>query len=88
MIDIEKRNPGKYQGKYSKIVNGVKVQITEDTVVGRKFEILSFSREYNPAIPYIRRDGIKVNVYTGKDKIKVTETTTIENGKVISFVRR
>ena len=52
MIDTEKRNPGKYQDKYSKIINGVKVQIVEDTVVGRKFEILSFSREYHPPVPF------------------------------------
>jgi len=52
MIDVEKREPGKYKEEYSKIIHGIKVRITEETVVGRKFEILSFSREYDPAIPY------------------------------------
>jgi len=52
MKDNEKRNAGKYKDEYSKIINGVKVRITEETVVGRDYEILSFARSYDPPIPY------------------------------------
>ena len=52
MKDKEKRTPGKYKEEYSKIIQGKKVHITEETVVGRDFEILSFSREYDPPLPY------------------------------------
>jgi hypothetical protein len=50
--DERKRAQGKYQEKFSKIIHGVKVQITEDTVVGRDYEILSWARSYDPPIPY------------------------------------
>jgi len=55
MKDTKERKQGKYTDEYSKIVNGVKVQIKEDTVIGRDYEILSFSREYNPAVPYVSK---------------------------------
>jgi len=51
MKDTKERKQGKYSEEYSKIVNGVKVQIKEETIVGRDFEIMSFSRDYNPAVP-------------------------------------
>ena len=52
MVDEKKRAKGKYKEVYSKIIYGVKVEITEETFVGRNFEIMNFSREYNPPIPY------------------------------------
>ena len=88
MQDEKQRAKGKYTEKYSKIINGVKVQITEETKVGRDFEIMSFDRTYNPPIPYIPKDGTFVNTYCTNEKgkdIKVIETTIIENKKVISF---
>ena len=50
--DIENREKGKYKEDYSKIINGTKVQITEETTVGRDFEILGFNRSYNPPVPH------------------------------------
>ena len=52
MKDSEKRDKGKYKDSFSKIINGTKVQITEETKVGRDFEILGFSRSYNPPVPH------------------------------------
>ena len=52
MKDVKNRVKGKYTEEYSMIVYGVKVQIKEETVVGRDFEVMSFSREYNPPVPY------------------------------------
>ncbi len=62
MKDEQKRKQGKYSDEYSKIVNGVKVQIKEETVVGRDYEIMSFYREYNPAVPS------SVNMFIKKGK--------------------
>jgi hypothetical protein len=55
MTDEKKRNPGKYSEEYSKIVHGKKVRIKETTVVGRKHEILSFTREFDPAVPFVSK---------------------------------
>lgn len=52
MKDEQKRIKGTYTEVYSKIIYGVKVEITEETKVGRDFEIIGFSRGYNPAIPF------------------------------------
>ena len=52
MKDTEQRPKGNYTEVYSKIINGVKVEITEETKVGRDFEIIGFSRSYNPAVPF------------------------------------
>ena len=52
MIDEKKRNKGKYKETFSKIIDGKRVQITEETTIGRNFEILGFSRGYNPPIIY------------------------------------
>ena len=88
MIDTEKRNPGKYKEEYSEIFHGKKVHVTEETVVGRNFEIISFSKEYNPPIPYkMPPDGEYENSVTKvvKGKTIITETRfVIENGTVIS----
>jgi hypothetical protein len=56
MIDEKKREQGKYIDKYSKIIHGKKVEITETTVVGRRYEVLSFAREYNPPVPYVLKN--------------------------------
>ena len=55
MIDTEKREKGTYVEEFSKIINGVKVQIKEETKVGRDFEIIGFTRNYNPAVPYVSK---------------------------------
>ena len=57
MKDEQKREKGKYIEEYSKIVNGVKVQITEETQVGRDYEILGFYRAYDPAIPFVPKNA-------------------------------
>jgi len=56
MTDEKKREQGKYVDEYSKIIYGKKVQITETTVVGRGYEILSFAREYNPPLAYASKN--------------------------------
>ncbi len=58
MKDKEKRIKGTYTEVYSKIINGVKVEITEETKVGRSFEIIGFSRGYNPPVPYKTKDAL------------------------------
>ena len=52
MKDEKNREQGKYTEKYFKMYNGVNTEITEETKVGRDFEILSFARTYNPPVPY------------------------------------
>ena len=53
MKDTQKREPGKYKEEYSMIFYGKKIHVIEEYTIGRNFEVLSFSREYNPPIPYI-----------------------------------
>ncbi len=90
MKDEKQRVKGKYIDEYSKIINGMKVQITETTKIGRDYEVLSFDRDYNPALPFIPNDGTYVNTYTtnvkGKD-VTYIETTVIENQKVVKFTK-
>ena len=57
MKDEQKREKGKYIEEYSKIMNGVKVQVKEETQVGRDYEILGFSRAYDPAIPFVPKNA-------------------------------
>jgi len=56
MKDEQKRKKGKYKEEYSKIIYGVKVHIIEELKIGRDYEILGFSRTYDPPIPYIKKD--------------------------------
>ena len=77
MQDEQKRESGKYVEEFSKVIYGVKVQIKETTVIGRDFEIMNFTREYEPAIPYIATEGEQVNTYTTKVKGNDTFVVTI-----------
>jgi len=52
MKDEEKRNPGKYKVEYDRYLYGEKIQVIEEVVIGRDFEVLSFSRGYIPPIPF------------------------------------
>ena len=58
MKDINMRDKGTYKEEYSTIIYGMKVHVIETTVVGRNSEILNFSREYNPPIPYVLQQSI------------------------------
>ena len=52
MKDVSERDKGKYEETYTITIDEVIYTITEVTVVGRNFEILSFTREYNPPLKY------------------------------------
>ncbi len=56
MKDEMKREKGKYVEQFSKTVDNREdvtvYKIIETTIVGRNYEVLSFVREYDPAIPY------------------------------------
>jgi len=52
MKDIEKREKGKYKKTFKKIIDSKEYTITEEYTIGRDFEIIGYSREFNPAITY------------------------------------
>jgi len=52
MKDIEERSAGKYSEDRIEVIDNIKTEITETTIVGRNFEILNFVREYNPPIKF------------------------------------
>ena len=88
MKDTEKRAKGKYKEVYSKIIDGVKVEITEETFIGRDYEVMNFAREYNPPVPYkMPSDGKYENTVTKTVKGKTFTTVTvfeIKDKKVIN----
>lgn len=84
MKDSKKRDKGKYTDVYPMIVNGVDTVITDNIVVGDDFDIIKFERAYSTAVPHICKDGTFVNTYSHKEET-ITETTIVENGKVIDF---
>ena len=52
MKDEQEREKGKYEEKSTKVKDNVIYTMTETTVVGRDFEIMSYSREYTPGLKY------------------------------------
>jgi len=52
MKDEKKREKGKYTEIFQKEKDGVIYTMTEVFVIGKDYEILNYSREYNPGIKY------------------------------------
>jgi len=53
MKDEDKRPKGKYVISYEKTVNGIETTVTETTIVGKYFEVLSYQFDYNPPVPVL-----------------------------------
>ncbi len=52
MKDEQEREQGRHIEVYEKVMNGVNQTITETTIVGKNFEVINFTREYNPGYVY------------------------------------